>query len=86
MPADLRSLDTRCYGTGELECHCGGDLCVCGLDTLPCPGCPDCADQDDDQTDAFDEADRECGKIKKGQCNRAGDTYCQFHCPYKWDT
>jgi len=28
-----------CHNTGELDCLCGGDLCVCGIDTYPCPNC-----------------------------------------------
>lgn len=30
----------RCYNTGELDCYCGGDLCVCERGgTYPCPDC-----------------------------------------------
>lgn len=30
----------RCYNTGELDCYCGGDLCVCDRHgTYPCPDC-----------------------------------------------
>lgn len=30
----------RCHNTGELDCHCGGDLCVCtNYGTYPCPDC-----------------------------------------------
>ena len=25
-----------CHGTGEVECYCGGDLCVCGEQTTEC--------------------------------------------------
>jgi|GEM_PF-4791032 len=28
-----------CNNTGEIDCHCGGDLCVCGVDVEPCPAC-----------------------------------------------
>ena len=29
-----------CCGTGELDCYCGGDLCVCSNNgTYPCPEC-----------------------------------------------
>ena len=38
----------RCANTGEIDCHCGGDLCVCGRDTLPCPKCKGRLDDDDD--------------------------------------
>lgn len=37
----------ECNNTGEVECHCGGDLCVCGEDTLPCPVCDGRCDDDD---------------------------------------
>lgn len=30
----------HCQNTGELDCHCGGDLCVCENNgTYPCPHC-----------------------------------------------
>lgn len=29
-----------CYNTGELDCHCGGDLCICERNgTYSCPVC-----------------------------------------------
>ncbi|WP_182466801.1 hypothetical protein [Sphingomonas gilva] len=32
-----------CHNTGEVDCYCGGDLCVCGgfwgNGTDPCPDC-----------------------------------------------
>lgn len=38
-----------CGGMGEVECLCGGDLCVChNHGSAECFGCPDC-DQDPDQ-------------------------------------
>ena len=47
----------NCYGTGELDCHCGGDLCVChNHGTVECPGCPDCED-DDGTWDGMDDDD-----------------------------
>ena len=42
---DLPDLDedlpycVTCQNTGEIDCHCGGDLCVCGAYELPCPDC-----------------------------------------------
>lgn len=37
-----------CCGTGEIDCDCGGDLCVChNHGQVECPGCPDCSDGDD---------------------------------------
>lgn len=42
-------LDRRCGGLGMLDCHCGGDLCVChNHGHVECYGCPDCEDEDDD--------------------------------------
>jgi hypothetical protein len=32
----------RCNGDGIIDCFCGGDLCVCGLDGDQCPGCEEC--------------------------------------------
>lgn len=33
----------RCHNTGDIDCFCGGDLCVCGGvngdGTDPCPDC-----------------------------------------------
>lgn len=29
----------RCQNTGEVDCHCGGDLCVCGREEIECPRC-----------------------------------------------
>ena len=29
----------RCNNTGEVDCYCGGDLCVCGQQELVCPKC-----------------------------------------------
>ena len=47
---DDSGLDTRCGGTGELQCHCGGDLCVCHHHgATECFGCPDCEDQEEDE-------------------------------------
>jgi hypothetical protein len=43
-----------CNNTGEIDCHCGGDLCVCGQEVEPCPACDGGAAQnynDDDLTE-----------------------------------
>lgn len=46
---------TRCQNTGEIECYCGGDLCLCGRQEITCPRCDglssDCSYQyeEDDQ-------------------------------------
>lgn len=29
----------ECQNTGTVGCYCGGDLCVCGEEELPCPRC-----------------------------------------------
>lgn len=29
----------RCANTGSVDCHCGGDLCVCGREEYDCPKC-----------------------------------------------
>lgn len=29
----------RCNNTGEVDCRCGGDLCVCGQQEIECPQC-----------------------------------------------
>lgn len=42
-----------CHNTGELDCLCGGDLCVCGLNTYPCPNCCE-AWRDDEYEDEED--------------------------------
>jgi hypothetical protein len=45
-------LDMRCGGLGILDCHCGGDLCVChNHGEVECYGCPDCEGDDDDYYD-----------------------------------
>lgn len=36
-------LSSSCAGTGELDCLCGGDQCVChNHGTVECPGCGAC--------------------------------------------
>ncbi len=41
-----------CYGTGALDCLCGGDQCVChNHGEVDCPGCPDCEGSEDDAGD-----------------------------------
>jgi hypothetical protein len=48
---DDSCLDSGCAGTGELNCYCGGDLCVChNHGGTECPGCDDC-DFDDESYD-----------------------------------
>ena len=59
----LLGLSNRCHGYGTLTCHCGGDLCVCGLDGVECLGCPDCEpnDEEDDDDDFNPDACPVCG-------------------------
>lgn len=46
----------RCYNTGEVDCYCGGDLCVCWHNgTYACPNCDGgrniaCDEIEDDET------------------------------------
>jgi len=41
-------LDESCGGSGELNCYCGGDFCVCHHHgSTECDGCEDCQDEDD---------------------------------------
>lgn len=37
-PMDDGYCDT-CQNTGYVDCHCGGDLCVCGAGEIECPVC-----------------------------------------------
>lgn len=61
-PVDLRSLDTRCGGTGFLTCECGGDFCCCSLNGgLHCGGCPDCEGEEVDDPNRMPDCER-CGE------------------------
>jgi hypothetical protein len=43
-------LPARCGGLGVIDCHCGGDLCVChNHGQIDCDGCADCDEADDDE-------------------------------------
>jgi hypothetical protein len=44
--------EPRCNGSGYIQCWCGGDLCVCGMDSVECPGCKECDPDDDDWENA----------------------------------
>jgi len=46
-----------CGGSGQLDCYCGGDFCVChNHGSVDCPGCDDCqAERDDYDPDDFEE-------------------------------
>lgn len=37
----------RCNNTGDVECRCGGDLCICGEQEVTCPRCHGRAGLDD---------------------------------------
>jgi hypothetical protein len=40
---DDDTLGETCGGLGQLQCFCGGDLCVCHHHgETECPGCEDC--------------------------------------------
>lgn len=41
MKSEVKGLSS-CDGWGFLICRCGGDICVCGLDSMECPGCKAC--------------------------------------------
>ncbi len=43
---DDDGLDPSCGGTGYVDCHCGGDICVCHHhgQEVECRGCHECPD------------------------------------------
>lgn len=48
----MRPYCERCQNTGEIDCYCGGDLCVCGGDSgYGTNVCPDCDSVLDDELD-----------------------------------
>lgn len=62
-----------CDGTGQVECRCGGDTCVCHHHgTAPCPGCDDC--EPDEDTDTYDDGwgDEEQDPHDRGSCDGHG--------------
>lgn len=40
-----------CNNTGSIDCHCGGDLCVCGDEEIECPECGGGFGEEDDYDD-----------------------------------
>lgn len=48
-----------CNNTGEIDCYCGGDLCVCGQEVEPCPDCDGGAAQNHEDEDFNDSKDGE---------------------------
>lgn len=56
-------INDTCGGSGLLNCHCGGDQCVChNHGEVECFGCEDCQSENDqdfyDQQDGWNESDR----------------------------
>lgn len=48
----------NCGGMGIIDCHCGGDLCVChNHGEVECLGCEDC--QPDDNDDGYCDCDEQ---------------------------
>jgi len=40
---------SECQNTGMVDCYCGGDVCVCGEEEIPCAMCGgESAFEDDD--------------------------------------
>lgn len=56
-----RQVFYECNGLGTLDCYCGGDLCVCGMDGQDCFGCEKCEDRDGDDYFEGPELDRQSG-------------------------
>lgn len=54
----------RCHNTGEVDCHCGCDLCVCENNgSEPCPACGgDCCD-DDGEGEYLDDEQEGAGDV-----------------------
>ncbi len=43
-------IDRGCGGTGIIDCHCGGDQCVCHWHgEIECDGCEDCRESGYDE-------------------------------------
>ena len=58
-----------CNNTGSIDCHCGGDLCVCGEEEIECPECGGGFVEDDDY-DAIDWSNPSVIPCKRGEnCN-----------------
>lgn len=52
-------LDYGCSGTGYVNCHCGGDQCVCGnFGEVECHGCEDCDNRGEWDPDVEDDIGR----------------------------
>ena len=46
----------RCANTGEINCRCGGDLCLCGAQEIECPRCHGrCLDEFYEEDDYYGE-------------------------------
>lgn len=46
-----------CCGLGTIECLCGGDQCVCGLQEYECPVCGGVPPSDFDEFDEDEDAE-----------------------------
>lgn len=62
---DESGLADGCGGSGTIDCHCGGDFCVCHHHgSVECDGCEDCYagrdDGDDYDSDDYCDADVDC--------------------------
>lgn len=45
----MRGYCDLCKNTGEIDCYCGGDLCIClNYGTMDCPACNGDFGDDDD--------------------------------------
>lgn len=56
----MRGWCHTCHNTGEVDCYCGGDLCVCGGGTgYGTDICPTCDGEPDDGSDDFEGCDGE---------------------------
>lgn len=55
---DDGDMDGGCGGLGMLNCHCGGDLCIChNHGEIECFGCDDCEPEYDDDDDGYYDED-----------------------------
>ncbi len=46
----------HCQDTGEIDCLCGGDICICeNYGRFPCPHCDGRGGRDDDEVEGDDD-------------------------------
>lgn len=59
-----------CNGIGMHFCHCGGDICICGIDGTLCQGCEDCDHLNEPEVCSFcegispDPSSCDCGYVE----------------------